>query len=443
LFKDLGLSTATVQWREITHEQVNGLFWINVGLGFIVMGALAALSPAIAWFYGRPELLLVTIGFAAMAPISSFGAQHSALLKRQMKFTSLAIRDLAALTLGIVAGITAAWFGARYWALVIMQAVSATVAVIAVWLGSGWRPSRPKVGKEVRPLLRFGAHLSAANCLSYMAQNLDSVLLGYFFGPASLGIYNRAQHLLRVPLRQMMSPVMSVATPALCRLASDGQRFSRAVCQLLRNTALFSTLLVTILMPLSDWVVRVLLGPGWEESARIFAVLALFGFIQPAASVLATSLVAWGKPESLFRWRMFAVPLTIAGILGGLPWGPMGIAVAFAASSLLIRVPLLLWYVSRNTPLAFFDALKSIAPFVVIGAAVCSTLFLVRLAVPFSSLYTGLAACVIIGLVLYVSALMTVPFGRETVASVLKLALPQYLLAAKTISRMRGGPSSP
>jgi hypothetical protein len=102
-----------------------------------------------------------------------------------------------------------------------------------------------------------------------------------------------------------------------------------------------------------------------------------------------------------------------------------------------------LWYVSRNTPLAFFDALKSIAPFVVIGAAVCSTLFLVRLAVPFSSLYTGLAACVIIGLVLYVSALMTVPFGRETVASVLKLALPQYLLAAKTISRMRGGPSSP
>src|SRR3546814_17868140 len=32
-FKDLGLSTATVQREEITHGQVSGLFWMNAGLG--------------------------------------------------------------------------------------------------------------------------------------------------------------------------------------------------------------------------------------------------------------------------------------------------------------------------------------------------------------------------------------------------------------------------
>jgi hypothetical protein len=38
----------------------------------------------------------------------------------------------------------------------IVQAVSATASVVAVWLASGWRPSRPKLDNEGRPLLRFG-----------------------------------------------------------------------------------------------------------------------------------------------------------------------------------------------------------------------------------------------------------------------------------------------
>ena len=424
LFKELGLSTATVQRPEITHEQVNGLFWINVLLGLAVMAVLAALSPAIAWFYGRPELLFITIGFAAMAPISSFGTQHSALLRRQMRFTSLAVRDLAALALGAAAGITAAWLGARYWALVIMPAVSATTSVIAVWLASGWRPSRPKLGTQVRPLLRFGIHVSAANFLSHIALNLDSVLLGYFYGPASLGIYSRAQHLLKTPLQQMLAPIMDVATPALCRVAPDGQRFNRAVCQLLRNVTLFTTLFVTLLMPTSDWVVRILLGPGWEESAQIFAVLALFGFIQPSAAMLSKSLVTYGRPGSLVKWRLFSVPVSTLGIIGGLPWGPMGIAAAYTATNLVILVPLLLWYVSKKTSVVFTDALKAVAPLVLVGATVCSCLFLVRLTVTFSSMYVGLATCVAIGSVLYAALLMALPFGREAVASVLDLALP-------------------
>src|SRR5687768_196555 len=32
LFKDLGLSVATIQRAEITHQQVSTLFWINVAL---------------------------------------------------------------------------------------------------------------------------------------------------------------------------------------------------------------------------------------------------------------------------------------------------------------------------------------------------------------------------------------------------------------------------
>ncbi len=51
-FKDLGLSTATVQSKKITHEQVSALFWVNVGFGTLAMFVIASLGWVIAWFFG-------------------------------------------------------------------------------------------------------------------------------------------------------------------------------------------------------------------------------------------------------------------------------------------------------------------------------------------------------------------------------------------------------
>src|SRR5438552_14678532 len=54
VFKDAGLSTATVQREGITQAQVSNLFWINVGLSGAITLLLAACSPLVAWFYREP-----------------------------------------------------------------------------------------------------------------------------------------------------------------------------------------------------------------------------------------------------------------------------------------------------------------------------------------------------------------------------------------------------
>ena len=43
LFKDMGLSMATVQREKITHEQISVLFWINVLLSAVTMVVTMAL----------------------------------------------------------------------------------------------------------------------------------------------------------------------------------------------------------------------------------------------------------------------------------------------------------------------------------------------------------------------------------------------------------------
>ncbi len=50
VFKDAGLSTATVQREGITHAQVSNLFWINVALSGAISLLLAAGSPGLHGF---------------------------------------------------------------------------------------------------------------------------------------------------------------------------------------------------------------------------------------------------------------------------------------------------------------------------------------------------------------------------------------------------------
>src|SRR5271170_6731125 len=49
-FADLGLSEATIQHPEISHNQVSTLFWINVAIGLTLTSITAALAPVLVWF---------------------------------------------------------------------------------------------------------------------------------------------------------------------------------------------------------------------------------------------------------------------------------------------------------------------------------------------------------------------------------------------------------
>src|SRR6266849_1573349 len=118
LFRDFGLSSATVQRLNVTDEQISTLFWINVLVGVILGLLLMGMAPLVAVFYHEPRLLWVSIILATSFIFNGAGVQHSALLERQMRFTALATIDLVSLVVSTAIGIGMAATGFGYWALV-------------------------------------------------------------------------------------------------------------------------------------------------------------------------------------------------------------------------------------------------------------------------------------------------------------------------------------
>src|SRR6266550_1826372 len=86
VFKDAGLSIATVQREKITQAQVSNLFWINMGVSSLGSLMLAALAWVIARFYHNPGLIPIALLLSLTFIVNGSTVQHQALLKRQMRF---------------------------------------------------------------------------------------------------------------------------------------------------------------------------------------------------------------------------------------------------------------------------------------------------------------------------------------------------------------------
>jgi PST family polysaccharide transporter len=370
LFKDMGLSQATIQREELTHEQTSNLFWVNVAASTLIALLTVALAPLVARFYGEPLLVWITIALAAGFVFGGFTVQHQALLRRQMRFGLLAASSVIAAVVGLLVGIFLAWRGAQYWALVGQQLAVALVTAITVWVFCGWRPTLPSRRSGVGELLAFGGNVTGFNVVNYFARNGDNLLIGKVWGSAPLGLYEKAYQLLLLPLNQINYPVSAVLVPTLSRLANDPERYRAAFLRALEKLLMVTMPGIVFLMVTSDWVVSVVLGPQWTEAAKIFAWLAVAGFLQPVGSTTGWLFVSQNRTRTMLHWGFIGSATAIISIVIGLPWGALGVAMSYGLIGFFVRTPLNLWYVGREGPVRTRDFYVTMAPFAL--AALCS-----------------------------------------------------------------------
>ena len=104
MFQYLGLSTATVKWSDLNHQQVSTLFWLNIALSVAIMLVTVGSAPLVAWFYKEPRLIWIIAGYAISILFTGLYIQHEAILSRQMRFAAIAVIDIAAIAIGMISG---------------------------------------------------------------------------------------------------------------------------------------------------------------------------------------------------------------------------------------------------------------------------------------------------------------------------------------------------
>lgn len=409
LFRDLGLSSAAIQKKNLTRDQQSNLFWINVAMGTILMLFVGAASPLIAWFYKKPELIAVSVALSSTFLIRSIGTQHGAMLVRNMQFGRQAVATITGTVVGMVVSIVFALRGLSYWALVWGTIIGAGTTTFLLFLLSPFWPGFISKGTGLREMVKFGANVTAFGFVNYFSRNLDNLLIGKFSGPAALGIYSKAYSLLMLPISSIRSPINAVAFPALCKLQHDPQSFREYYRESVNFIAWLSMPLTAFMWLASPELIDVLLGREWALVSPLFSWLAIAAFIQPASGFVGSVLMSLGQGRRYLGTAIINSSVIAVGFLIGIQWGAMGVAISYAVSNYILIYP---WYTYalREAPVNLGDFLRacSVPAFVSIGtAAIC---WIIRTQVSIGSSITGL---VIIGILFSVVLLgLTCAFTR-------------------------------
>jgi O-antigen/teichoic acid export membrane protein len=415
---EFGLSTATIQCRELSHAQVTNLFWINVGAGSLLALLICGLAPGIASFYRNPELLPMTLLISTTFVWGGLTVQHQALLSRQMKQAHMAIIRLSASFLSLVVAIILAINHFGVWALAWREATRAFFVAAGMWLFCQWIPGWPRRNAEIGELLRYGSHLTLNQLAIACFSQLDRLLMGKSFGASALGMYRQAQQLVMTPVDHINIPIYSVASPSLSILQGDSDRYRRYYQRIVLVIGLVTMPVGLYIAIFAEEITHVLLGPQWIAATVFLKIFGLVAFLRPVLDTSTVVMLTYGLSKRMLTLSMVYYAFAAACMFAGVFWGSVGVALSSVVTVVVSIFPRL-YFSFRRTPVtvgAFFSAVKTpaIASLVMAGGLLSFHGFISQYGSTvslFSSL--GLAA------ILYAAMLFLLPRGRREVIALL------------------------
>jgi O-antigen/teichoic acid export membrane protein len=363
-----GFTEVILQFADITHGMASNLFWLNLGVGTLLTVGFAAAGSLLAWFYHDPLVARVAVGTSLSIFFSSTSVQHLALLKRAMRFSAVSVNDVVARTGSVVVSILLAWAGLGYWALVAGVITVPLSTSIGAWILCKWVPGWPRRAPETPAMVRFAMNVYGRFTVNYFSRNTDNLLVGWRFNAQALGFYKKAYDLFALSTGLLVSPLANVAVSALSRFDPRSGQFRRYFLNSLAILAFVGMALGADLTLVGKDVIRLLLGPKWEESGRIFM------FFGPGIGIMMLYFThGWihlsiGKADRWFRWGIVEFAFTFCLFIIGLHWGPAGVAVAWTASFWILIIPGL-WYAGKPIEFGVMPMLAAIWKFVVASAA--------------------------------------------------------------------------
>lgn len=413
IFRDFGLTTASIQAPTLQRSERDNLFWANAAIGAV----LAIIMLAIAWPLGAltqtPALTAICATLSVTFVFNGLATQYRAMLMRDFRFKAMALTEIIAAFCGLTVAVIFAIMGAGFWALVAQQLVTGLLLLVGYATLGRWLPRWYDRSVGIRSFVGFGLNLSAASIVTYVGSQIDTLVIALRFGAVPLGYYNRAYQLIMTPIVQLRSPLTTVALPVLSRIQADQRRFADYITagQLALGYGLSVPL--AIVSALAPSVTAIALGPGWSESAPILRFIAIAALFQNLAYVGYWVYTSRGLGRTLFHYSFVSTSIKIICVVVGSFWGVVGVAVGFAIAP-MIAWPLSIAWLSRVTSVPtrrlYAGAGRIVLAVAVVGGAAFSVQQFAGLA-PVWTLLWGVAAAAA-----GAGALLLVPMVRRDVA---------------------------
>lgn len=331
-----GFSQALVQRsRQVTVEDENTIFYVNLSWGIVIYCLLYALAPLIADFYNESKLVEISRLLFLVVLINSLAVVVRAKLIINIDFRSQAIANSVSTLFSGVTGLYLAFLGYGYWSLVWMLLFRAALNTVGLWFFCRWRPSLIFSYNSFKKLFKFGSNLMVAGLVATFVNNLYVALIGRYFNATQVGYFTQATNLSNYLYQLITSTLMGVTYPILTSVKDENERLKNIYHKLISLTLLASMPIVIGFAAVSEEFVLLFLGKDWEAAIPILTALCFARSITPLSAINMNILNAVGRSDLFLKVDLIKLPITLLGLFLALPYGVQGVAWAMVCTSFI------------------------------------------------------------------------------------------------------------
>ena len=299
----MGLRAAAGQRKENSGELVGTFFALNAAASLATLILVLACLPVFHLLGYPSSVLWVVAALGLIAAANSVTGAASLILDRSLKFKTASLAVMAALPLSYLPAFWLALTGAGYWALVVQNAVNASLLLPLTWWMA--RRAEPEVFRLYwkfdwtlgKKLLKFGLVVGLTAAAGTLLAHADNLMVGSMIGLAALGIYDRAYRTSHWPNMLLCSVTSRAAFFTYAKIQDQNERLSKAFNLLLWLTLAAALPLALAVFAAADEIISFLFGAKWLPAVPFIRVLVFFALWRPVLENTGSLFTAVGRPR--------------------------------------------------------------------------------------------------------------------------------------------------
>ena len=321
---DSGFSSALIRKKDAGDVDFNTVFLSNLGFSLILFGVLFLSAPAIASFFGQPQLVPLTRVMGSVILINAFALIQRTLLVKRVDFkTQTKISFIAAIVSGAV-GIVMALKGFGVWSLVGQQISRQLMNSTFLWVWAKWYPSLKFSVQSFRELFGFGWKLLVSGLIDTVWREMNQVIIGKFYSASTLGQYTRAQQFTNIFSTNLTSVVQRVSYPVLSEISDEKERMKLVYQKIIKVTMLVTFCCMLGLAAIAEPMVVTLIGEQWLPAVPLLQILCFQMMLYPLHAINLNMLQVQGRSDLFLKLEIIkkiigTVPLLL-GIFINIYW---------------------------------------------------------------------------------------------------------------------------
>ena len=381
ILADMGVSTAVVQYKDLTKKDLDALFFLSLLIGIVLAGLFCLLSVPVSVIYSDGQLVPLFCLTSLSVLFNTLNMVPNGILMRERRFRSIGVRlVVVSIAAGAVA-IALAFMDLGCYALVWNAVLTAIFVFVWNWAATQLRLDNPRFVAPARRILRFSAFQVGFGMVNYFARNLDNLLVGALMGKASLGYYDKAYKVMQYPLNYLTGIFSSVLQPYLSEYQDDRERLYGNWLGICRVLGVVGMLVSSLIVAFPREILLLMYGDQWVDAAPALASLGLSVGVQMVNSTSGAIFQSAGRTDALFCSGLICTAMSVVAILIGVSSGSLGILGKMVSAAyfchFLVTSHLLVRGVLGASPLGF---LRSFLPSVTAAvAAILASHFAVSL----------------------------------------------------------------